>query len=61
LDAVIPGGSVLGVMAAVCLNGYLVGGPIETIVNYPRRRRQSATIAGYLRLAGSDHLGSPGY
>jgi len=45
----IPGGDVFVFAAAVCFNGYLVGWPIDALVNHQRRRRNSRIIESYLR------------
>ena len=44
----IPGGDVVGLAAAVCLNGYLIGWPIDALVNFQRRQRQTRMIERYL-------------
>ena len=53
MDVLIPSGSVLGLIVAVCLNGYLLGWPVDAIVNHSRRNRQSQRIESYLRATPS--------
>ena len=53
LDVLVPSGSVLGLIVAVCFNGYLLGWPVDAIANHTRRQRQSRIIESYLRTTPS--------
>lgn len=60
LEVLIPSGSVFGVMASVCLNGYLIGWPIDAMVNHNRRKRQARIVDAYLNAAPAGPVTSPG-
>ena len=55
-DLLIPGGSVLGLALAVCLNGYLLGWPLDAVANHARRNRRKQMIDAYLNATPNDPL-----
>lgn len=56
LGALIPGVSVLGLAAAVCLNGYLIGWPLDAIFNHQRRQRRRRILQSYLQTPAATPL-----
>ncbi len=50
LGLLIPGGSVLGLLLAVCLNGYLLGWPIDAVANQSRPDRRKRWFESQLQL-----------